>query len=77
MHMMVNGYDHLLTKIRMTFTFCLRLCHHKASFLSLLTLMISFLEIKVESAFATLHPSIPKTYSHIQVSLNSRECDRG
>lgn len=77
MHMMVNGYDHLLTKIRMAFTFCLRLCHHKAFFLSLLTLMISFLEIKVDRAFTTLHPSIPKTCSHIQGSLNSRECDHG
>ena len=55
--------------------FFLRLCYHKTFFLSLLTIMISFLEIKVDRAFATLHPSIPRTCGHIQGSPNSRECD--
>lgn len=56
--------------------FLLRLCYHKTFFLPLLTIMISFLEIKVDRAFAALHASIPKTCGHIQGSPNWRECDQ-
>lgn len=48
----------------------LRSCHRKAFSPTPLTLMIYFLEIKVDRAFIALQPSIPQTCVHIQGSLN-------
>lgn len=68
--MMVNGYDHLLTNKEWLCIFVWNFVIIETSYTFSSNTYDFISGDQSRDAFATLHPSIPKTYSHIQVSTS-------